>query len=224
MKRNILIGTIATAIILGGAFAVGASNNEGGSSSAINPANNNKNGNIMLTADEAKKIALKEVNGVVDSVELENEHNKVQYDVDIVKDGVEYEIDLDAYTGEVYSVRQDDKDNDKYDDSHDDDDGKYDDKYDDNPTGKVNSSTKVVTTTHTSNQTISQADAVQIAENEVNGKMYEVDLDNDDGVTLYEVELKTDQGKAEVDVDASTGNVIKVEFDDQNNDDDHYDD
>ena len=31
---------------------------------------------------------------------------------------------------------------------------------------------------------------------------------------LYEVELQTDKGKAEVDIEASTGKVLKVEWDD----------
>ena len=64
------------------------------------------------------------------------------------------------------------------------------------------------------NNTISQAQAIKIAEEAVNGKMTEIDKDQDDGLLQYEVELRTDRGKAEVDVDASTGKVLKVEFDD----------
>ena len=64
------------------------------------------------------------------------------------------------------------------------------------------------------NNTISQAQAIKIAEEAVNGKMTEIKKDQDDGILQYEVELGTDRGKAEVDVDVSTGKVLKVEFDD----------
>ena len=44
--------------------------------------------------------------------------------------------------------------------------------------------------------------------------MVEIEKDHDDGLLKYEVELRTDRGEAEVDIDASTGKVLKVEFDD----------
>ena len=44
--------------------------------------------------------------------------------------------------------------------------------------------------------------------------MVEIELDEDDGFIKYEVELRTDRGEAEVEIDASTGNVLNVEWDD----------
>ena len=61
---------------------------------------------------------------------------------------------------------------------------------------------------------ISQADATAIAEKAVNGKVVEIEKDEDDGLIKYEVELKTDRGEAEVEIDASTGKVLEVEWDD----------
>ena len=61
---------------------------------------------------------------------------------------------------------------------------------------------------------ISQADAIAIAEKAVNGKVVEIEKDKDDGLIKYEVELKTDRGEAEVEIDASTGKVLDVEWDD----------
>jgi uncharacterized membrane protein YkoI len=52
------------------------------------------------------------------------------------------------------------------------------------------------------------------AEKAVNGKMTEIKKDKDDGFTKYEVELKTARGEAEVDIDAATGKVLDVEYDD----------
>ena len=61
---------------------------------------------------------------------------------------------------------------------------------------------------------ISQDDAIAIAEKAANGKVVEIELDEDDGFLKYDVELRTDRGEAEVEIDASTGNVLEVELDD----------
>jgi uncharacterized membrane protein YkoI len=61
---------------------------------------------------------------------------------------------------------------------------------------------------------ISQADATAIAEKAVNGKVVEIEKDKDNGFIKYEIELKTDRGEADVEIDASTGKVLKVEWDD----------
>ena len=62
--------------------------------------------------------------------------------------------------------------------------------------------------------TISQDDAIAIAEKAANGKVVEIELDEDDGFIKYDVELRTDRGEAEVEIDAITGNVLEVELDD----------
>lgn len=185
MNKKILMGTLGAAIIFGGAFAVGAVDND-----KINPANTGgSNEKAMLSLEEVEKIALKEVEGVVESIELERESGREVYDVDMEKGhDDDYDIHIDAYTGEVYSVDRDD--------NHDDD-------RDDQEIAS-NSNAKL----------ISQDEAVTIAEKKVNGKMVEIDLDEDDGQRVYEVELRTDKGEAEVDIDATNGTIIKVEWDD----------
>jgi uncharacterized membrane protein YkoI len=42
----------------------------------------------------------------------------------------------------------------------------------------------------------------------------EITKDEDDGFIKYEIELKTDRGEAEVEIHASTGKVLDVEWDD----------
>ena len=183
MKKKMVIGTLSAALVFGGAFAVGASNNDD-ASKVDAKANNTK---TFLSLDEVKKIALQEVNGVVEEIELENESNKAVYEVDIEKDDIDYDLYIDAYSGEIYSVDRDDHNND-------------DDIDDDNLSNNKN--------------TISQADATAIAEKAVNGKVIEIEKDEDDGLIKYEVELNTDRGEAEVEIDASTGKVLDVEWDD----------
>ena len=224
MKRKVLIGTVVTALVLGGAFIVGASNNDdsnplrAASDHSLN--NTNKIDNEKITIEEAKTIALKEVNGEVESSELEQKPDKLLYKVKIARDNVEYDVYIEASTGKVSSVNQDDNnDDDKFDDHSADD--KYDDNNDDDIVGdddgsniKQKDSSAVNAINTQINETISQDQAIKIAEEAVNGKMTEIKKDQDDGILQYEVELGTDRGKAEVDVDVTTGKVLKVEFDD----------
>ena len=108
MKKKMVIGTLSAALVFGGAFAVGASNNDD-VSKVDAKANNAK---TFLSLDEVKKIALQEVNGVVEDIELENESNKAVYEVDIEKDDIDYDLYIDAYSGEIYSVERDDHNDD----------------------------------------------------------------------------------------------------------------
>ena len=179
MKKKMIIGTLSAVFVLGGAFAVGASNNDDGSKVEAK-ANNAK---TILGYDEVKQIALQEVNGVIEGIELEREANTALYEVDIEKDHIDYDLHIDAYSGEIYSVDRDD-------------DGDDDDNFINNK------------------NIISQADAIAIAEKAANGKVVEIERDEDDGLLKYDVELRTDRGEAEVEIDAATGNVLEVELDD----------
>jgi|SRR3954447_1548181 uncharacterized membrane protein YkoI len=187
MKRKVLIGTLGAALVFGGAFAVGATNNDD-----VNAVDNNKatNEKTFLSTDEVKKIALQEVNGVVEQIELEKESGKALYEVDIEKDDVDYDLHIDAYSGEIYTIDRDD-----------------DDRFDDDNVKHSNNG-------QNNKNIISQADATAIAEKAVNGNMVEIELDEDDGLYKYEVELKTDRGEAEVEIEAVTGKVLEVEWDD----------
>lgn len=69
------------------------------------------------------------------------------------------------------------------------------------------------------NNLISEEQAIEIAEEAVNGTVTEVELDEDDNQYVYELELNTSQGEAEVEVDAVTGEVLEKEYDDDDNDD-----
>ncbi|MCQ6274471.1 PepSY domain-containing protein [Bacillus sp. V3B] len=191
MKRKVFMGTLATALVLGGAFAVGATNNE---SNLVEATNKNE----MITVEEAGKVALQEVDGKVESIELESKRDKVVYEVEVEKGHIDYDVYVDAHTGELYSVKQDD-------DFNDDNSITYE---------KVDLSAANGNLTQTNEGTISQAEAVKFAEKAVNGKMHEIEKDEDDGFFKYEIELKTDRGEAEVEIDAVTGKILEVEFDD----------
>lgn len=80
-----------------------------------------KQDNTIITPDQAKKIAMDKVGGGrITDFELDDD----EYEIEIKKDGLEYELEIDAYTGKILDFDVD------YDDDDDDDDD-YDD-HDDN--------------------------------------------------------------------------------------------
>ncbi|WP_053362478.1 PepSY domain-containing protein [Bacillus sp. FJAT-27251] len=182
MKRNLLIGTLGAALVFGGTFAVSAAKKDDGNEvdNAV------KNGKTILSTNEVEKIALQEVNWAIEEIELEKEADKVIYEVEVEENDIDYKLDIDAYTGEIYSIDRDEDDDD-----------------DNRPNGGQEQP-----------GILSQAEATAIAEKTVNGKMTEIKKDEDDGIIKFEVELKTDRGEAEVDIDAATGKVLDVEYDD----------
>jgi uncharacterized membrane protein YkoI len=179
MKKKMLIGSLSAALLFGGAFAVGASNNDDGKK-LDNKANDVK---TVLSTDEVEKIALQEIAGTVEEIELERKSDKVVYEVEVEKDDFDYDLYIDAYSGEIYTINHDD------DDDH-------------------------ISSLNNKQNMISQADATTIAETAVNGKVVEIEKDEDDGFYKYEAELRTDRGEAEVEIDAVTGKVLEVEWDD----------
>ncbi|MDG4788721.1 PepSY domain-containing protein [Micromonospora sp. WMMD1102] len=81
----------------------------------------------------AVEIALASAGGgQLDEVEREQEHGRDVWSVEVVKDGWEIEVDVDAATGEIVKTdREQDDDNGKEDDDHDDEDDDSDDRDDD---------------------------------------------------------------------------------------------
>ncbi|MCI0687275.1 MAG: PepSY domain-containing protein, partial [Sporichthyaceae bacterium] len=64
--------------------------------------------------------------GFVESVELEREDGGLQWHIDVIKDGTEFDVRIDADTGAVVRFRNDDGGDDRRDD-----DGQADDRDDD---------------------------------------------------------------------------------------------
>lgn len=61
------------------------------------------------------------------------------------------------------------------------------------------------------NNFISSEVAIEIALQQVPGQVIRVDLDSENGVIVYEIYISTTYGIYEVDVNARTGQIIKIE-------------
>lgn len=65
-----------------------------------------------------------------------------------------------------------------------------------------------------SDDLLTQQEALDIATAEFNGKLKEIELDDDNGRMIYEIELKNGDQEAEFDIDAETGDILEMELDD----------
>ena len=194
MNKKIITGTIASAVILGGAIGAGAMT-DNFRTVGIQTEDNNKSSQDtkLLSMEEAKKIALAEYDGVVESFESDKDWGKHIYEIEIDNGAIEYELDMDAVTGEILKVEED----------HDDDD----DREDSNQTSSNKGS-------ETENKNlISEEEAIKIATDKVAGTVNKIERDKDDGRVEYEIEIRTDTGEADIEIDAETGEILSVDYD-----------
>jgi uncharacterized membrane protein YkoI len=204
-KHKLWIGSLSAAVLLGGSAALASGSVNGQSvqptqTSTTQSVTQTQNTGTLLTVAQAKEAALKATDGKVDDVDLERRNGQTFYEVEIDKKGSnDVVVRLDAYTGKILAVVDDEDYND-----------------DDDYNGTVAGTS--------SNQTASkqvkltEAQASNIALKQVtSGKVTEIELDHDNGRYVYEVELRTANGEADVDVDANTGKVLSFDqdFDDE---------
>lgn len=124
-----------------------------------------------ISLEEAKNIALKQVNGKIKGTEIEND----EYTIYIEKDNYIYEIEIDKLNGCIVDVDKE----------------------------KVKKNQKI----------ISQDEAIKIAVNKVNGTVCKIDYDIEDNE--YEIEIKNnDKYHYEITIDAENGKVNSGEKDD----------
>ncbi len=110
MDKKLIAGGALTGLILAGGMA--------GMVSAQSVADT-----TGLSEEQIVQIALLEVPGEVQDVELENEDGMQVFEVEILTaDGQEMEVEISAETGDVLEISADDED-----DDHDDDDDETDD-------------------------------------------------------------------------------------------------
>lgn len=182
-----IIAAGAVAISAGGVDALGSNQLEDGQELEAE---------ADLSVDEAIEIARGEADGNIDDVELERNGDRLVYEIEVG----ESDVYVDANDGTVLYVEHDDDDDgddDGWDDFDRDDDDWDDDGTNDSPIDPAS-------------VTITTAEAIEIAQGEVEGSVDDVELDRYSGGLAYEIEI----GNVSVYVDASDGSVLGVEQDD----------
>lgn len=143
----------------------------------------------LISVEKAKQVALKKVpHAVVKEVELDFEKGKYIYEIDMVKDGYEYELKVDAKTGNGIYLYKDLED--WFDEKDDDNDDKDDQ--------------KIV------GQVISLEKAKNIALAKVpHAKFVKAELDD----SHYEIEMTKGNMKYELEIDAVNGQITEFDTD-----------
>lgn len=175
-------------------------------------------GRAMISKEEAQKIALERVNGQIIKVELDDlrDDDGPEYEIKILSGEVKYELEIDAFTGEIREVEKDDdrdndRDDDRDDDRHhdryddiDDDDGRADYKGGDD-SRKASASKKQTKGSSKGRISADQAKAIAL---ELTGGGTIIEFEADDE---YEIEIKSKDKKYEIEIDAYTGKVLDFE-------------
>ena len=193
MKNKWMTVPIVVGALVLGSFAMIAGANQNLDQASVN----GKEKTSILTNEEITEKALAKVDGTVTEVELERKLSGSVYEVEIKKDGYEYDLDLDAVTGEVL----------KEDKSTDDDEAGLDDN---------------TTKSDSSDVAITHEAAIEIALKEAAGTVTEIELERDNGRTYYEIEIEEGTKEVDIEVDAKSGAVLSGDKDDDDDSDDDY--
>lgn len=168
-------------------------------SSADNPANssaaNNTAETTYISKEEATQIALSQVEGAsADELRIhkDTEDGRNIYEVSLLHDGIEYDLEIDAISGDVLK-----KEKDSEDDLH---------QNQDSNTKKTSNSTS------SSGNLISEKKAGKIALKRVEGaseKDLRIHKDVDDGKDIYEGSIVYNEREYEFEIDAASGDVLE---------------
>lgn len=164
----------------------------------------------FLGKDAIKKAVQKYVpNGIITDVDLEKSTNGAVFDIEIHKDNLQYDLILNAATGEKISLTShiDSWNSDSYDFDFDWD-------WEHDTWNGTHNNNHTNSNTSNKNSMISMEKAKQIALNKVPGAVVKkIELDTDDGKTVYEGELKKGNWEYEFKIDAFTGAILEWDSD-----------
>ena len=159
--------------------------------------------NPSISAGEAKKIALKQLDGEIIGFEFDADDRTPHYEIDIVKDNEKIEVKVDADTGKAVVTERENIRTIKT----------------ENPV-KTDGTVKATDSANNSS-VITEEQAIEIAQAKAKGTVTDIELDEDDNRLIYEIEIRNGKMEYDFEIDAKTGDIIKYEED---LDDDRFDD
>lgn len=208
MKKMIFIPAAAGVLAFGGLVLANTDTDTGQVPATPNNAEVNavpaaKDNNGLIGFEKAAEIALEMADGKVTDIELGEDDGRREYEVEIRSAEYEYDFDIDAYTGEVLE-----QDRDRLDD--------------DERTSSVKKGENVSGQSQKQKQDDTESlipveKAIEIALTKAGGGTVEdVELESDDGLRYYEIEIEDGRTEYEFKINATDGEVLKFEQDDDN--------
>lgn len=213
MKKIILIPAIALTLIGGVAYTTtfaATSDDTKSEKIAEQQEQQQLKKEAVITEKEATKSALEKVNGEVVFTELDEDDGMIVYEIKIKdKQDMLHEVKVDTKNGKILKTEMEDNDRD--------DDGNEMDEY---------ISDKKEEQQLTKQAKISEKESHNIALQEVKGQITDSELDMENGKLVYSIEIIDKQNNEhEIEVDAKTGDILKIEKDESDDDlDDEFDD
>ena len=138
-----------------------------------------------ITQDQAKAIVMKEVpNGQITKMELDYDHGRQVYEIEVMDGNVERDFDIDAETGTIVKMDMDHYHGYKY----------------KNYNQNMNMAQPKVT--------YEQAKGIALKQSK-NGKFKEIELKTKNGVQVYDVEISEGIMDREILIDANTGAILR---------------
>lgn len=105
--KHLLLTAAATALL--GIYAPALAHHDGhGDDDHGHAAHQHGKQDKIISRAQAEKAAWARVGGKITDIDLEHDDGRPHYDVEIVKNGQEYKVVVDARTGRVISSRRDD--------------------------------------------------------------------------------------------------------------------
>jgi uncharacterized membrane protein YkoI len=179
LKTKLIIGTLVVSGILGTSACSGTNNQP-------KTAQTNKTSQTISEA-KATEIALNTLKGgIVTSSHVDKNEKANKYEISILKEDKNYEVDVDSSSGEILEINQSVQGERKMND--------------------------VESIPPDISPKISTEEARQIALNRVRGTITELDLENFNNRLVYDIEISTVYHReAKVIVDAMTGKILQFE-------------
>lgn len=177
-----------------------------------------------ITEAEAKQIALSEVKGAdvsnITKFKKDNDSGRIEYDVEIIYDGYEYDFEISAKDGAVFDQSKEKADASDLAKLEASEAGKEEAKAD----VKEESNKNVVVEQPEASSEIGLEEAKSIALAQVpgasSGDIVKAYSDYDDGRAEYDIEIQYDGYEYEFEISAESGNIIskdvdRIEYDDE---------
>src|SRR5690625_4679668 len=186
MNKNImiLIGSLLGALIIGfGIYQSGATESE-----------------PKLTRDDIEELVTNQYPGTITEIDLKKKQNNYIYEIEIERNGEEYELLLDGNNGEVLQLEGR---------SMNEEDLVVDDQEGNVEENDKNLGESKGDQADNSTKFLDPKKAIDIALNEFPGIVKELELQAKDGGLFYEIEVIADHVEMEFDIDAHTGEIIK---------------
>lgn len=172
----------------------------------VTSAKGNKN---IISKEQASNIALGLVNGEIVKLKLDDDDDDPEYEIKIRKDGIIYEIELDARTGEVKEFEIDDDDKSV----------SVQGKQSNSKPQQTSQPSQTPRPTQTPSSDSKQTSRERISPDQAKaialgltggGRITEFELDDDE----YEIEIESNGKEYEIEIDAYTGKVLDFEVED----------